>query len=344
MKNFSRAGELLLFYMHILSKVAMYTHPVSLPRGQILISKSLKNDKNKSSTCKEINSEADEAYSQYLASLIYETQIKLKSKQENKNSTSESINLFCMINRILLQIFKVNFPRYELKTLFGLRYITPIIYCAFIFNFSTINAQDVTGHFIQAETNELKIKLLKESGKYNIDRFPVETYKLDEDLIIPIRLGDTLPESILNLPLTILNKQGNMDTILLKNVSDEKLIVLDFWHQHCSPCVVSMEKWNKYLNQVKDSIYFLGVFVNFQYYLEPYLKQKQWNTSSVFGLNAFVLAKHFFHQPIAGNLAWIKNKRLYAITSSNKMEIDKIKGLIESELMLLSSNQKQWAY
>src|SRR5690606_33092116 len=58
---------------------------------------------------------------------------------------------------------------------------------------------------------------------------------LSTDSIKPLKIGDSIPEALWNLPLQVVNHSEGKDTITLNDYRNSKLIVLEFWATYCHP-------------------------------------------------------------------------------------------------------------
>src|SRR5690606_25869757 len=55
--------------------------------------------------------------------------------------------------------------------------------------------------------------------------------------IKPLKVGDTIPKELWNMPLQVVNHPEGKDTITLNDYRDKKLIILDFWATWCKSCI-----------------------------------------------------------------------------------------------------------
>ncbi|ULT23546.1 hypothetical protein KUH03_30900 [Sphingobacterium sp. E70] len=55
-------------------------------------------------------------------------------------------------------------------------------------------------------------------------------YKVDIGKISPIKVGNKIPEDILDLPFRIVNDEFGRDSITLRQLTTDKTLVMDFGH------------------------------------------------------------------------------------------------------------------
>ncbi|NJI72438.1 TlpA family protein disulfide reductase [Sphingobacterium kitahiroshimense] len=72
--------------------------------------------------------------------------------------------------------------------------------------------------------------------------------------IKPLKIGDTIPEFLWNMPLEVVNHSSGKKTITLNDYRDKKLIILDFWATWCGSCLMSMPKMHELEKQFQDRI------------------------------------------------------------------------------------------
>jgi len=134
-----------------------------------------------------------------------------------------------------------------------------------LLNASAVFGQESLGHKIIPITNLRDQYLIQSKSEYDINRYPMYKYEIDDDLISPIIIGEKIPQSLLDLPLRIVGKGVLDDTTTLREISNTKLVILDFWSTWCSPCVKSMNKWEKIVSDFGDNIRLLGVHIDYDY-------------------------------------------------------------------------------
>jgi len=196
------------------------------------------------------------------------------------------------------------------------------------------------GHYAIPHQDTVVIGAMRQN--FDVDRFPLEKYHIEESLLHKLRIGDLLPEELLKLPLTVISRDGNTDTLCLKEFGDQ-LIVLDFWAGWCAPCVRSMEKWETYMDSLKGNYAFFGAHIDYACKALPFIEKKEWNSPSIIGMNGYVLARSFFDRIVAGKLVWIKNQRLLALTGVDGYDRRMVQDLIDGKIVQLPVDST-WTY
>lgn len=130
--------------------------------------------------------------------------------------------------------------------------------------------------------------------------------------IKPLTIGDTIPETLWQMPLQVINNPQGKNTITLNDYR-EKLIILDFWATYCTPCVASVSKLDTLQKQFNNQIKVITVHL-FDYPQKalPFIQKKHWEVPCVLGKGDTLLHRSFFTAPRFGEV-WIKDGRLIAV-------------------------------
>lgn len=270
---------------------------------------------------------------------------KLLSLMELKNKSMPSVlALICFSRR--------SFPVMALKNkgvlLYGLL-------CFMLFNLSDAGAQsaksrtaegqisDTSGHRVTPYSTANLIDKVQKTGKYDLDLYPWESYEIDTSLITKIKVGDSIPSSLLNLPLTVVGSDVPIDTITLNDLAGEKLLVIDFWTTWCGPCVGSMQKWEEIQEQLPDQVVLLGVHLDYAFKARPFIIERGWKSYTSIGLNAYVLNRHFFHQDVISRIVCIKDGRFLTVGGTKGYDLSAIKRFLAGEVSSIPA-RLEWTY
>jgi len=212
-----------------------------------------------------------------------------------------------------------------------------------VFSFSILSlfAQERAGTTISGH-KLIPIELLSEvetvrAKGFDIDRFPLFRYYLNDSAIIKLKIGDPIPDTLWSTPMFALHRTDTIHTIRLDQYRDRDLIILDNWAHWCAPCVASMIKWEKLTKKYPDKIALVGVNLDYPYATLPFLKNRGWESVSVYGLDARILNRSFFRSIMASRLVWIYKGKLYAITGTKSYEIADVLRLLEGENVQLKN-------
>ncbi|MBX2953774.1 MAG: TlpA family protein disulfide reductase [Leadbetterella sp.] len=92
------------------------------------------------------------------------------------------------------------------------------------------------------------------------------------DPVVALKVGDTLPPELWNLPLEVVNHPEGKKTITLNEYKD-KLIILDFWATWCGTCIKGFPKINDLQTQWGDKIRILNVTYENQNIIDRFFSQ-----------------------------------------------------------------------
>ncbi|WP_168204525.1 TlpA disulfide reductase family protein [Olivibacter sp. LS-1] len=82
---------------------------------------------------------------------------------------------------------------------------------------------------------------------------------LSTDSIKPLRIGDSIPEALWNLPLQMVKAGEEGSTTVKLSDYKGKLIILDFWATWCAPCVAAFPKMDSLKKTFADNLALISV-------------------------------------------------------------------------------------
>ncbi|TJZ61983.1 TlpA family protein disulfide reductase [Sphingobacterium olei] len=153
--------------------------------------------------------------------------------------------------------------------------------------------------------------------------------KKDTSFIDKPFLGDSIPDSIWELPLQVVNEKSGRRIVTLREYQHKDLIVLDFWATWCSPCVKALDHWNELQQDYGQQLMVLPVHNSNHTKVAAFIKNRGWDMPCVVGENYFILQSHFFKRPVVGNPIFIYKGRYLACPSVRGYDDAAIRGILE---------------
>src|SRR5690606_37769717 len=156
--------------------------------------------------------------------------------------------------------------------------------------------------------------ILQYSPTADLEKYPLYEYKARTEAFDPLITGAIVPEYIWELPLRVVNDPLGRDSITLRQLAGEKILVLDFWATWCTPCMQSMAKWESILPKYADSLQVVGLMLDYDFKAELTVSYEGWTSPQIVGPEVYFLNYFFMGVPIVGPSAWIRNGRHWGIT------------------------------
>ncbi|WP_169305544.1 TlpA family protein disulfide reductase [Sphingobacterium alkalisoli] len=153
--------------------------------------------------------------------------------------------------------------------------------------------------------------------------------KKDTSFIGKPFLGDSIPDSIWDLPLQVVNEKSGRRIVTLREYQHKDLIVLDFWATWCSPCVKALDHLNELQQDYGQQLMVLPVHNSNHTTVAAFIKNRGWDMPCVVGENYFILQSHFFKRPVVGNPIFIYKGRYLACPSVRGYDDAAIRGILE---------------
>lgn len=140
------------------------------------------------------------------------------------------------------------------------------------------------------------------------------------EAIIPLTIGDNIPEVLWNAPLNVINHPQGKEVINLDDYRG-KLIILDFWGTYCSSCIAAFPHVKVVQDKYPENLKVLAISPEKQERLASFFNNeigKKYNyINSVF--EDTVLNQYFPHRGVP-HLIWISPSGKY-ISPTNTLEL-----------------------
>jgi len=156
---------------------------------------------------------------------------------------------------------------------------------------------------------------------------PVNREAVDNQNIIPLNIGDQIPDELWNLPLQVVNHPDGKETITLREYKD-KLIILDFWATWCVPCITSMPKLDALQKEFSKEIVVVPVTAELGEKVIPFMKKQGWQMPSIIDNKSI---DPFFPHSSIPHQVWINNEKLLAEVGAESAKRENILAAINNQ-------------
>ncbi|QMV66356.1 TlpA family protein disulfide reductase [Sphingobacterium paramultivorum] len=160
-------------------------------------------------------------------------------------------------------------------------------------------------------------------------------------LIKPLKVGDSIPQSLWDLPIDIVNAPSKSDPFKLSQFRDRKLIIIDFWATWCSPCIKSIHKLDSLQPIFKDELAVFATSYEDRDRVNAFLKKQGIKLFS--GTKTEYLKQYFPHKMIPHQV-WIKNGKIIAITEGSNATDENIRRALKDDSFKLATKNDRLDY
>ncbi len=172
-------------------------------------------------------------------------------------------------------------------------------------------------YFVKTQDKDnLRGQILHFNPDADLTQYPLQEYSVNMERVTPLKMGENVPDNIMDLPLRIVNDTYGRDSITLRELSNGKLLVLDFWATWCAPCIASMQKWKELGPKYKDHVQAIGLMLDYDYKADLTARKYEWSSPQLVGPEVYLLNAYFCGTPVTGPSVWIKNGSLVGITDA----------------------------
>ncbi|WP_188347408.1 TlpA family protein disulfide reductase [Sphingobacterium cavernae] len=179
---------------------------------------------------------------------------------------------------------------------------------------------------------ELNDRVVATHADIDLARYPIIAYKVDTTKIGYIHVGESIPDIILDMPLKLINDSEGRTVTTLRELSDKKFLVLDFWAKWCKPCLESMMKWEEIHPEIAADIRVVGVHLDYDFRAIVEVGDRDWKLPQIIGAEGHLLNYYFLSRSYLGPSIWIKNGRLFGVSKASIQDTNYIFDLIHDRI------------
>lgn len=148
--------------------------------------------------------------------------------------------------------------------------------------------------------------------------------------IKPLKIGDTIPESLWKTPLNVVSHSSGKKQITLNEYRAKKLIILDFWATWCAGCRYALKEVNTVTEEIAAANA-LFLPVTYQSLKETKTARKQLNLKFQQVHDDKVLSQYFIHTALPHTIV-IKDGRFYGIMKyAGEHTVSEVRNLLQGK-------------
>ncbi len=134
--------------------------------------------------------------------------------------------------------------------------------------------------------------------------------------IIPLKIGDTIPEELWNMPLEIIKPTAQNVTGTLADYRNQKLLILDFWNTWCKSCIKLFPKVDSLNAEFNGRLSIVPVSNDPSKKVIPWMRDKEivLKSTNVLGDNDTTGIGAYFPRKILPHVVIIADNKVKAIT------------------------------
>jgi len=135
----------------------------------------------------------------------------------------------------------------------------------------------------------------------------------------PLKVGDSIPQWLWNLPVEVVNHATGKTKISLQDYRNKKLIILDFWATWCAPCIAMLDKTEPLQKANRENIQIIPITYEPLSRVSQFVDRRIQNDKSksklFTGYNETNLQKAFPHK-LLPHYVWISTSGIFLGTSN----------------------------
>lgn len=151
--------------------------------------------------------------------------------------------------------------------------------------------------------------------------------------ILPLVIGDKIPDETWNVPLRVTNSLEYPETMTLEPFKNKKLLILNFWSPSCKPCLESLFLISRIIKELdtNDVVQVPMTARHNEQLLNRYFEKEKRDFFTIVNandLNNLLLGNYTQHFGIV----WIKDGKLYAVPRKESITFDNIQAIISGSI------------
>ena len=151
--------------------------------------------------------------------------------------------------------------------------------------------------------------------------------------ILPLQIGDTIPEELWDMPLLVVNHPAGKETIRLRDYSDKKLIILDFWATWCGGCIGSIRNYLKSPSSTDSEVFFQAVTYQEEEEIRSFEQKLKLFFPSI--ISDKMLSRYFPYRLIP-HVILINEGKVLAITDSEILKADVLNSVLKKSSLAIN--------
>lgn len=201
--------------------------------------------------------------------------------------------------------------------------------------------ENISNFVSSTNKDDIRRQILHFNPDADLIKYPLFEYNIKMDRISPLKIGQKVPDDIMDLPIRIVNDIYGRDSITLRELSADKMLVLDFWATWCPPCLASMDKWKQLQPKYRDHVQSVGLMLDYDYKAELTTRKKGWTSPQLIGPEVYLLNAYLCGIPVTGPSAWINDGTLVGITDAT-IDIEPILEKIVADKITTVPEKYMW--
>lgn len=179
-----------------------------------------------------------------------------------------------------------------------------------------ITRETISYFVTTTDKDDMRGQILHFNPDADLAKYPLFEHRAILDKVPPIKIGQKVTEDIMDLPIRIAGDRYGRDSVTLRELSEGRMLVLDFWATWCAPCLASMDKWKELQPKYGQHVQSVGLMLDYDYKAELTARKKGWTSPQLIGPEVYLLNAYFCGTPVTGPSVWIRNGSLVGITDA----------------------------